>query len=257
VRAFAAVVLALAISACAPRVSSSVPTALPDPTAREWTRLRERLAIARSEQPERPFVANVVVALREPRTGRVFQARGAVAIDPKRALRMILVGPGGVTALDAWVTDDQFRFAVPGIRFVRRGGADAASARGLPIGFFRWWMLHPLDGRLLAAWTRDDGSIFLLRRGDETVILREGRLARSHREHLIAARREEGRVERLEWFGRSPVAPHAGDKARYVDAATGLEVEVLVEGVGEHEPDPAAFLDPDAVNANAAGGAAL
>jgi len=251
-RAFAFAVMALAIAACAPRASPSVPTALSDPTAREWTRLRERLAIARSEEPERPYVANVVVALREPRTGKVFQARGALAVDPKHALRMILVGPGGATALDAWVTDDQFRFAVPAIAFVRRGGANTKASNGLPIGFFRWWMLHPLDGRLLAAWTRDAGALYLLRRGDETVLLREAHIARSRREHLIAARREDGHVERLEWLGRSPVAPHAGDKARYVDGASGLEVEVRVEGVGEHEPDPAAFLDPDAMNANGA-----
>ncbi len=251
-RALAFGVMALAIAACAPRPSPFVPTALPDPTAREWTRLRERLAIARSAEPERPYVANVVVALREPRTGKIFQARGAIAVDPKHALRMILVGPGGATALDAWVTDDQFRFAVPGIAFLRRGGADVQAARGLPIGFFRWWMLHPLDGRLLAAWARDAGALYLLRRGDETVLLREGHVARSRRDHVVAARREDARVERLEWLGRSPVAPHAGDKAHYVDGASGLEVEVLVEGVGEHEPDPAAFLDPDAIDKNGA-----
>jgi hypothetical protein len=245
VKALAVVLMAIALSGCATR-DPSVPTALPDPTAREWTRLRERLAITKSAEPERPYVFNVVVAMREPRTGKVFQARGAVAVEPGRALRMILVGPGGATALDAWVTDDQFRFAVPGIAFTRRGGAATSDARGLPVGFFRWWMLHPLDGRLLAAWNRDTGALYLLRRGDETVLLRDAHGARSRREHVVAARREDGRVERLEWFGRSPVAPHAGDKARYVDGSSGLEVEVLVEGVGEHEPEPAAFLDPDA-----------
>ena len=62
----------------------------------------------------------------------------------------------------------------------------------------------------------------------------------------MAARREDGDVERLDWVGHSPTMPHAGDKARYMDGASGLEVEVLVEGLGEQEPDPAAFLDPDA-----------
>ena len=214
--------------------------------AREWTRLRERLAIARDAAPERPYVEKVVVAMREPRTGKVFQARGAVAVDPRHALRMILVGPGGVTALDAWVTDDQFRFVIPPISLERRGGADAESARGLPVGFFRWWMLHPLDGRLLAAWSRDTGALYLLREGDETVLLREARVPHTGRQRVTAARREDGMVERLDWVGRSPTTPHAGDKARYIDGSTGLQVEVLVEGLGEHEPDPAAFLDPDA-----------
>ena len=231
------------LAGCAPRAETRID--LPDPSAHEWTRLRERLAIARDEAPERPYVEQVLVAMREPRTGKIFQARGAVAVDPRRALRMILVGPGGATTLDAWVTDDHFRFVVPPISLERRGGADSASARGLPVGFLRWWMLHPLDGRLLAAWSRDGGPLYLLRQGDETVLLREARV-HSGRQRVMAARREDGSVERLDWIGRSPTTPHAGDKARYVDGSSGLEVEVLIEGLGEHEPDPAAFLDPDA-----------
>jgi hypothetical protein len=236
--------LALGLAACAPRAETRID--LPDPSAREWTRLRERLAIDREAAPEHPYVEQIVVAMREPRTGKVFQARGAVAVDPRHAVRMILVGPGGATALDAWVTDDRFRFVVPPISLERRGGADPEAARGLPVGFFRWWMLHPLDGRLLAAWARDSGPLYLLRHGDETVLLREAKVPHSTRHRVMAARREEGDVERLEWVGRTPTTPTAGDKARYVDGSSGLEVEVLVEGMGEHEPDPAAFLDPDA-----------
>jgi hypothetical protein len=234
----------LALAGCVPRAGATV--ALPDPSAREWTRLRERLAITRDAAPERPFTERIVVAMRDPHTGKVFQARGAVAVDPRHALRMILIGPGGVTALDAWITDEQFRFVVPPISLERRGGADPAAARGLPIGFFRWWMLHPLDGRLLAAWNRDEGPLYLLRNHDETVLLREAHIARAGRERVMAARREEGQVEQLEWIGRSPTTPHVGDKARYIDGASGLQVEVLVEGMGDQEPDPTAFLDPDA-----------
>jgi hypothetical protein len=253
----AGVVVAALATGCAPRPAASLPT-LPDPTAREWTRLRERLAIARDAAPTTAYVEHLVLAMREPRTGKVFQARGAVAVDPGRALRMILVGPGGVTALDAWVTDARFRFEVPGIAYVRRGGVDPAAERGLPIGFLRWWILHPLDGRLLAGWTRDDGALFLLRQGDETVLLREGRSAQKRRTHVVAALRdgasaqsagrsapEGGRVQRLEWYGSAPGAPHAGDMARYIDGASGLEVEVKVEDVQKEPPDGAAFLDPD------------
>ncbi len=123
--------------------------------------------------------------MRDPHTGKVFQARGAVAVDPRHALRMILIGPGGVTALDAWITDERFRFVVPPISLERRGGGDAESARGLPIGFFRWWMLHPLDGRLLAAWNRDEGPLYLLRNHEETVLFREARVAHAARERVI------------------------------------------------------------------------
>ncbi|MGO8992537.1 MAG: hypothetical protein ACLQVI_04370 [Polyangiaceae bacterium] len=243
-RSFAAFVAVLsALSGCAPRAETRVD--LPDPSAREWTRLRERLAITRDAAPEHPYTERIVVAMREPRTGKVFQARGAVAVDPGKALRMILIGPGGMTALDAWVTDEHFRVLVPPISLERRGGADPESARGLPVGFFRWWLLHPLEGRLLAAWNRDEGPLYLLRHGDETVLLKEAHVAHTGRQRVMAARREDGDVERLDWTGRSPTTPHAGDKARYIDGASGLEVEVLVEGLGEQQPDPDAFLDPD------------
>jgi hypothetical protein len=236
--------IAATVAGCTPK--SRTPVDLPAPTAREWTRLRERLAIARKATPPRPYVEEVTIAMREPRTGKVFQARGAVAVDPQRALRMILVGPGGGTALDAWVTDERFRLLVPPIDFARRGGAADADARGLPVGFFRWWLLHPLDGRLLAAWDREGDPLYLLRRDEETVVLRDARIPHTPRRHVIAVRRDGGAVERLEWLGRSLGRPHAGDKARYVDGATGLEVEVLVEQISPNEPDPAAFLDPDA-----------
>ena len=113
--------LAAVLAGCAPRAETRID--LPDPSAHEWTRLRERLAITRDAAPERPYTERVVVAMREPRTGKVFQARGAVAVDPGHALRMILIGPGGMTALDAWVTDDHFRVVVPPISLERRGGA--------------------------------------------------------------------------------------------------------------------------------------
>jgi hypothetical protein len=232
-----------ALTGCVPREAL---VDLPAPSAREWTRLRERLAITRDAVPERPYTEKIIVAMRDPHSGKVFQARGAVAIDPRHALRMILIGPGGVTALDAWITNDHFRFVLPPISLERRGGGDAESGRGLPVGFFRWWLLHPLDGRLLAAWNRDEGSLYLLRNGNETVLLREARVPHTGRVRVMAARREDGDVERLDWVGRTPTAPHAGDKARYVDGATGLEVEVLIEGLGDQEPDPTAFLDPDA-----------
>jgi hypothetical protein len=242
-RLVASLLVCASLVGCLPRGQARID--LPDPEAREWTRLRQRLALRRDEVPERPFTERIVVAMRDPHTGKVFQARGALAIDPHRALRMILLGPGGVTVLDAWVTDDRFRVVLPPISLERRGGSDPESARGLPVGFFRWWLLHPLDGRLLAAWNREDGPLYLLRNRDETILLREAR-GHAGRERVTAARREDGSIERVDWVGRSPTTPHAGDKARYIDGVSGLEVEVLVEGLGDQEPDPTAFLDPDA-----------
>ena len=232
--------MASVISGCA-HASDREPL-LPDTTATEWTAARKHLATTRALESRRPFVEEITVAMREPRTGKVFQARGALAVDPHRAMRMILVGPGGGTALDVWVTDQKWRFVVPSLSIERKGTADPESSRGLPIGFFRWWMLHPLDGRLLSAWIKKGDPIYLLRNGSDTVLLRDH--ARRGEHHVVAMRREAGKNEELEWVGRA-FMPHAGDRARYVDGASGLEVEVLVDGIGEDAPDPAAFADPD------------
>ena len=229
--------LVLAASGCAPQRS-----ARPSLTQAEWSRARERLAWMRSTEIARPYVLELRVGMREPWTGKSFQARGALAVRPHDAVRMILVGPGGATALDMWITRSKFRFVVPAADFKRTGGADPSEGRGLPVGFFRWWFLSPLEGRLLTATSGKEGVTFVLREGGGTVSLHESR--EKGREHLVALRREGGDIEGLEWIGRT-FAPHPGDRARYVQDNTGLEVEVLVEAVSEEEPDPAAFLDPD------------
>jgi hypothetical protein len=211
-------------------------------TQADWSKARERLAWMRSTEIARPYALELRVYMHEPWTGRSFESRGALAVFPHRAARMVLLGPGGATALDMWLTRDRFRFVVPAADFRRAGGVDEPVARGLPVGFFRWWFLSPLEGRLLTARIDAQGPTFVLRDGGGTVTLRERR--ERGREHLVAQRREAGALEGLEWIGRS-FSPHAGDRAKYVQDTTGLEVEVLVEAVSSEEPDPAAFLDPD------------
>lgn len=180
--------------------------------------------------------------MREPWTGRAIESRGALAVQPHLAARLVLLGPGGGTALDMWLTRDRWSFNVPAADFKRKGGTDPAAAHGLPIGFFRWWFLQPLEGRLLTASTAGGGRTFVLRAGEGTITLKESR--ERGKERVVARRREDGEQEGLEWLGRG-LTPHAGDRAKYVQDATGLEVEVLVEAVSPEEPDPAAFLDPD------------
>ena len=211
-------------------------------TQADWSKARERLAWMRSTEIARPYALELRVYMHEPWTGRSFESRGALAVFPHRAARMVLIGPGGATALDMWLTRERFRFVVPAADFKRAGGVDDPAARGLPVGFFRWWFLAPLEGRLLTARIEPQGPTFVLREGGGTITLRERRVR--GREHLLAERREAGALEGLEWIGRS-FSPHAGDRAKYVQDTTGLEVEVLVEAVSPEEPDPAAFLDPD------------
>lgn len=204
----------------------------------EWTLSRERLARMRSELPPRPYVERVQLGIVDPRTGKLYQARGAVAIDPDRAARLVLVGPGGVTAMDVWVTRDRFRLAIPSLNIEKRGGADLSELRGLPIGFLRWWFLSPLGGELVLARSSSSEAAFVLRDGDATVTVR------TDGERLWAVRRENGRVEGLEWSGRG-LAPRAGARGRYREGQWGMRVSIMIEEVLPDEPDPAAFLEPE------------
>jgi hypothetical protein len=217
---------------------ADVATSVPDVTQYEWSVARERLARLRRARPDRAYVERVRLSISDPRTGRQYQARGAVAVSPGRAARMMLIGPGGTTALDVWVTKQRFRFAVPAIKLEKRGGADASEAKGLPIGMLRWWFLSPLAGRLLLARTTPDESAWILREDSATVTLRtDGR-------RFTALRREGDSLEAIEWLSLGLV-PHAGDHGRYLEGRYGLRVDVVVEEVLPTEPDPEAFADPD------------
>ncbi|HEY8077157.1 MAG TPA: hypothetical protein VIF62_23685 [Labilithrix sp.] len=214
------------------------PAQLPEVSQIEWTVSRARLANVRAGAPSRPYVERVRVSMVDP-TGRTWTGRGAVAINPSVAARMMLLGPAGTTAIDVWVTKDRFRFSVPAVRYERRGGADPADARGLPIGMLRWWFLSPLEGRLLMGRSTDAESAWLLKDGTATVAVRtDGR-------RFVAVRREAGDLEAIEWLGRGLV-PSSGARGRYLEGKYGLRVEVIVEEVLPNEPDPEAFADPDA-----------
>jgi hypothetical protein len=214
------------------------PKTVPDVGQVEWTVSRERLTHMRAGLPRRPYVAKVQVGVVDPRSGDLFRARGAVAVSPERAARLILVGPAGTTALDLWVTPDRFRFSIPSIHLEKRGGRDLEGARGLPIGFLRWWFLSPLHGELMLARSSDAESAFLLRDGAATITVR------TDGERSVAVRREGDRLEGLEWSGRG-VGPEPGARGRYIEGEWGMRVLVLIEEVLAEEPDPASLFDPD------------
>jgi hypothetical protein len=213
------------------------PTSVPDVSQAEWTLARERLASMRSVLPQKPYVERVQVGVVDPRSGKVFRGRGAVAVSPNRAARLVLLGPGGTTALDLWVTRDRFRFSVPALDLDRRGGSDPAESAGLPIGFLRWWFLAPLGGELVLARSNAAEAAFILRDGPGTVMIR------TDGAHFVALRREGSRLEAIEWSGPGLV-PHAGAHGHYVDGALGTRISIQVEEVLPDEPDPAAFEEP-------------
>ncbi|MFI5297821.1 MAG: hypothetical protein ACHREM_06945 [Polyangiales bacterium] len=95
--------------------------------------------------PSIDFRQTIRIALRDGATGFGFEGRGALAVRPGRALRMVLLGAGGMTAMDVWIDGDRFRAAIPALDRVVRGDATAApeTTRGLPIALLRDWMIAP------------------------------------------------------------------------------------------------------------------
>jgi hypothetical protein len=236
--------------ACAPRREWI--TATPD----TWPVLQAELARLRLAAPRRSWAARVSVTMREPGAGRSIHGRGAIAVTPGRAVRMILVAGPGTTMLDAWVTGERWRLDLPPLERVLRGGLDTPP--DLPIGFLRWWFFRPFDGMLVAASPPAStqtgaapdspraGPTWLLRDGTTSVELHEDRCARGV--ELVASRRSaDGRVERLESCSSGP-EPSPGDQVHYDDQKTGLAVEITLEAVVEGGPPPEAFDDPDAAH---------
>jgi hypothetical protein len=205
----------------------------------EWPAFQAELAALRASHPRAPWAAGLRATLRSPRTGRTIDARGGIAVAPGRAIRLVLVAGAGATALDAWVTPDRWRIAVPPAGLVRRGGADDPAE--LPVGFLRWWFFTPLEGSLFAA--RREASptgpedVLLLRNGAAVIELRPGPCLR-------ARRRLPPRTERVEECGGG-ASPQPGDRVRYDDDTSGLTVDIVVESRAVAPPTEDAFVDPD------------
>ncbi len=235
---------AIAGAACAPAATPLAPQ-----TSASWRGGIERLAtLRRGAARDEARTFRVTLSLREPFTGKTLRARGAVAVSPPDALRMILVGPGGTTALDLWTRGDRFRFAVPAIDLVKRGDdrTARASMRGMPVDFLRWWFLRPAEGTLLWHERKLDADRFVLRDGAAIVDLvarDDGRLTATR---STWERDPAGELHRLE--EEQVEASGVGcSNVSYRQRSTGLRVEVTCEGE-EHAaaPSPRAFEDPDA-----------
>jgi hypothetical protein len=213
--------------------------AWPAATTQSFTTLRGQLDVERGGRPTAPWAAGLRVTMRDPRTGRVLDGRGAIAVAPGRAVRMVLIGAAGATMLDAWVTATRWRVAVPPLDVVRRGGLEEPP--DMPVGFLRWWFLTPLTGTLIAAAVIERGPVWVLREAGATVELRS---VFDERGCLQATRRALGHAETVEEC-RDGAAPTAGDSARYVDERSGLKVELWLESISP-PPGAEAFEDPDA-----------
>lgn len=234
-RASSIAAIAASLLGCAPRVAAE----LPSPGLAEWQRGLDRLAALRRAAAG-ARTERLALSLREPFTGRVLQARGAVALAPPRALRMILLGPGGTTALDLWMDGARFRFAVPAIELVKRGdlGAPRGERRGLPVDFLGWWLLRPASGALLWTARVEGGDRLVLRDGGaivDLVAFDDGRVE-ARRTTWVDGKRVDEETVKAGSMGCAPVRYHQG--------STGLDVTVTCEGEVLGEPPARAMVDP-------------
>ncbi len=203
-----------------------------------WREARRQVeAVRQRHAPGGAYRMNVSLELTQVQLGQRMRARGAVAVRPPDGLRMILLGPGGTTALDLWICRDAFRFAVPAIDLERRGDARTPpeQLRGLPVSFLRWWFLRPLDGRLLSFVDGDVGRRFVMRDRSDVV-------------HLFAPSGGPLRAERRSRLDTEEVVVEgegACGEVRYLQGSTGLDITVRCEELTMGSPPPAAFADPD------------
>lgn len=225
----------------------------PAPSFEQWRAALADLGEARKRAGgDAPRTLKLSFALTEPFTGRRTEARGAVALAPaQRAVRMILVGPGGTTAFDLWIRADKFRMSIPAIDMLRRG--DAATPReqmrGLPVDFLRWWLLDPTRGELL--WSRKDyrGTEYVLREGEAitSLLFFHGTAIQATRQSWARpASAAEGPLVMVDEEKVTATKLGCGE-ARYTQQSTGVEISITCEGVEPSPPSERAFVDPDAV----------
>lgn len=228
--------LAVGAVACTPvKPAPSLPTGAEGRVA--WRQARSAVETLRARfEPTEPYSMNVSLELTQMQLGQRMRARGAVAVHPPDALRMILLGPGGTTALDLWICRDQYRFSVPAIDLERRGDATTPERerRGLPVDFLRWWFLRPFAGDLLSFVDGTSGRRYVLRDAPQVIHLLAPTTG------VVTARRlSRSDEERLDVTG-----DRCGD-VRYRQRSTGIDISVGCEQVNARKPPPRAFADPD------------
>jgi hypothetical protein len=218
--------------------------------------------------PRADFRQTLTIAIRDGVSGRGFEGRGVVVVRPGRALRMILLGPGGTTAMDTWIRDGAFRVSIPPLDRIVRGDASTPpeKLRGLPIGLLSRWLVAPFGGTLVRAHAgRIDREGRL--HADDAVAANGARsfVAFFRRDGVFEARVREvtssSMIARAWWFSHGTlvafldgdeqsmgdaIVPHA---AHYVSLDPPMTVDVTATEtlpVAEGELGAATFADPDA-----------
>ncbi len=212
-------------------------TATAPPRGEQWRAARQELRALRRTYAPSDGTMRVTVELEAGSGSWTMRGRGAVARRLPGDLRMILLGPAGMTALDLLVRGDRFRMEVPARDSVWQGENGDAEREGLPVAFLRWWLLEPLSGRLLSVHQTDDGPVYVLREGDATI-----RVQRRH-DGLVMNRISPSGRERM-WVSGPGCARAVYDHAK-VGVRASVRCEAEVGGVKDamfrtprRTPDP-------------------
>lgn len=154
--------LALSSLGCA-----SQPASDPAISGAQWREAHDELGSLRASFA--PATGTLRVRVRMNGAGFEVSGRGAIARRVPDDLRMVLLGPGGMTAVDLLVRGDRWRFSIPARDQRWTSEQTSKPPRGLPVSFLRWWLLQPLSGKLLSVHDAPGGTVFVLREGDATV----------------------------------------------------------------------------------------
>jgi len=192
------------------------------------------------KRPRSIVKQELTIGIRDVISGRGFEGRGVVIVEPRRALRMILLGPGGTTAMDVWIVDGKFRVAIPAIERVVRGDATTprSTMRGMPIDLLWRLLVDPFGG---VAYARRSGDTLTtwMRRGE----IRE-RSPSGMRAWFFEGGALKGFAQGTELAVGDAIVP---SNVEYVGTDPAMEVHVVASSaVTVESVAPAVFADPDA-----------
>jgi hypothetical protein len=196
------------------------------------------------KRPRSIVKQELTIGIRDLISGRGFEGRGVVIVQPRHALRMILLGPGGTTAMDVWIVDGKFRVAIPALERVVRGDGSTprATMRGMPIDLL-WRLLVDPFGSVAYARKSGDTLTTWVRRGNGAAEIRtrspQGMRAWFFDQGVLKGVATGDEVA----LGDALVPSHVD----YVATDPAMEVRVVsTAAVTVNEVSPAVFADPDA-----------
>lgn len=154
--------------------------AVPKPPQLDLAQLHDASTLSRTQLREREknlsgiLKQELSIGIVDLASGKGFEGRGVVMVQPRTALRMILLGPGGTTAMDVWIAGGKFRVAIPALDRVARGDASTprSTMRGLPVDLLWRWLVDPFGGTVVHARTTPTGVLAFLKRGPTSFEIR-------------------------------------------------------------------------------------